>query len=142
MAMGSVAGKGKRRPMSEINMTPMVDVMLVLLVIFMVTAPMLEKNGVDVQLPKADGTSGGPGKSVVPFALTIDTAGCVYVAGKKLQPAEVQAQLPGLLKGREKDVLTINGDGRLTYENVMRVVSVIKHAGVEKVTFAVQGLKP
>ena len=141
MSMGSAAGGGKRRPMAEINMTPLVDVMLVLLVIFMVTAPMLDKSGVDVQLPKADGSKTGQGKSAVPWSLTIDTTGRVYVSGKKLEPAEVPAQLPGLLKGHEKDILTINGDGRLSYETVMRVVSIIRQSGVEKINLAVQGLK-
>ena len=82
MGMGAVGG-GKRRPMAEINMTPLVDVMLVLLVIFMVTAPMLDKSGVDVQLPKADGSKTGQGKTAIPWSLTIDTSGRVYVNGKE-----------------------------------------------------------
>ncbi|MEI6233846.1 MAG: biopolymer transporter ExbD [Planctomycetota bacterium] len=142
MAMGSTAGgKGKRRPMAEINMTPLVDVMLVLLVIFMVTAPMLDKTGVDVQLPKADGSKTGTGKASVPWSLTIDTTGHVYIAGKKLLPADVITQLPPLLKGHEKDVLTINGDGRLSYETVMKVVAIIHRAGIDKINLAVQGIK-
>ena len=106
-----------------------------------VTAPMLDKSGVDVQLPKADGSKTGLGKAAVPWSLTIDTTGRVYVSGKKLEPSEVPAQLPALLKGHEKDILTINGDGRLSYETVMRVVSIIRQSGVEKINLAVQGLK-
>jgi biopolymer transport protein TolR len=141
MSMGSTGGRGrKRRPMAEINMTPLVDVMLVLLVIFMITAPALDKSGVDVELPRAEGTS-GTGKSVLPWSLTIDTTGRVYVAGKTIEPAQVQSVLPTLLKGREKDVLTINGDGRLSYDTVMKVVSVVRRAGVQKINLAVQGFK-
>src|SRR5436853_2527502 len=130
MAMGSGGGGKRRRPMAEINMTPLVDVMLVLLVIFMITAPALSTSGVDVQLPKADGTKGGVGKVGAPWALTIDTAGRVYVAGRRLEPSDVVAQLPGILKGHEKDILTINGDGRLSYDTVMKVVSVVRRSGV------------
>lgn len=122
-------------------MTPLVDVMLVLLVIFMITAPALDKSGVDVELPKADGTAGAAGKSVLPWSLTIDTTGRVYVAGKRIEPSDVQAVLPGLLKGHEKDVLTINGDGRLSYDTVMKVVSVVRKSGVQKINLAVQGFK-
>lgn len=141
MSMGSTTGGGRRRrPMSEINMTPMVDVMLVLLVIFMIAAPALDKQGVDVQLPKAGGTQGGAGKSSLPWSLTIDTAGRVYVAGKRIEPADLATQLPPLLKGHENEVLTINGDGRLSYDTVMKVVSVVRRAGVAKINLAVQGL--
>ena len=143
MSMGSMSGgRGKRRPMAEINMTPLVDVMLVLLVIFMVTAPMLDKTGVDVQLPKADGSKTGTGSAAIPWSLTIDTTGHVYISGKKLEPADVQSQLPPLLKGHEKDILTINGDGRLSYETVMKVVAIIHKSGVDKIKFGVQGMKP
>ncbi len=143
MGMGSMSGGGKRRPMAEINMTPLVDVMLVLLVIFMVTAPMLDKEGVDVQLPNADGKKLGSAKVTgVPWSLTIDTAGHVYVAGRKLDPQQVPSQLPPLLKGHDNEILTINGDGRLSYETVMKVVAIIRHSGVTKINLAVQGLKP
>ena len=142
MSMGSMGG-GKRRPMAEINMTPLVDVMLVLLVIFMVTAPMLDKTGVDIQLPNADGSKTGINKVVgPPWSLTIDTTGHVYVAGKKLDPQQVPTQLPPLLKGHDNEILTINGDGRLSYETVMKVVAIIRHSGVTKINLAVEGLKP
>src|SRR6185436_13387545 len=139
MSMSSTGGGRKRRPMAEINMTPLVDVLLVLLVIFMITAPALSKSEIDVQLPRADGTSNNVSKTVLPWALTIDTNGRVYVAGKRIEPADVPTQLPAVLKGHEKDILTINGDGRLSYETVMKVVSVIRRAGVEKINLAVQG---
>src|SRR5438874_13835531 len=103
MSMGGMGGGGrKRRPMADINMTPLVDVMLVLLVIFMITAPALDKQGVEVQLPRASGANSGLTKSVAPFSLTIDKSGNVYVPGKRFDTADVATQLPVFLKGREK----------------------------------------
>jgi biopolymer transport protein TolR len=140
MSMGAGNGNGrrKRRPMADINVTPLVDVMLVLLVIFMITAPALDKEGVEVDLPRAKGDPGAA-KPLMPWALTIDSLGRVFIAGRKLEPHEVAAQLPPLLQGHEKDMLTVNGDGRLSYDMIMKVVSVIRRSGVKTINLAVQG---
>src|SRR3981081_4590783 len=90
----------RRKAFSEINVTPFVDVMLVLLVIFIVTAPSIVKEGVEVKLPDARGPPGG-GVAPSVFTITIDSNGKVYVTGRTLESSEIESELPALLKGHE-----------------------------------------
>ena len=131
---GGRAGRGgrrkKRRPMGEINVTPLVDVMLVLLIVFMVTAPLLT-TGVAVDLPRAE-SSPLPGQDE-PLSVTIDEKGRVF-----LQDSEIALdQLPGRLVAvteRNKDArIFVRGDKGVDYGAVMGVVSAINRAGFAKV---------
>src|SRR5436305_489822 len=108
MSMGAAGGaevvqrggrkRRRRRPVADINVTPLVDVMLVLLVIFMVTAPSMSKEGVDVDLPRTKGTAGG-GNAPTVLTIVIDTAGKVYIGPKTIEPNDIEAELPALVKG-------------------------------------------
>ena len=131
----SVGGKGKRRAMSEINVTPLVDVMLVLLVIFMITAPVL-KDGIDVDLPKAQGGTNS-GKSAAPFSVIIDSKSQVHCAGRTIAPADVPIELPKLLKGHEKETLTLKAQRNLPYDSVVRVIAIVRQAGINGISIAV-----
>lgn len=129
-------GRGRRRrAMAEINVTPLVDVMLVLLVIFMITAPIL-KDGIDVELPKAKGTSGA-GKVATPLSVVVDATGKVHVAGRTLEISEIAVELPALLKGHEKEVLSLKAHRTLPYESVVKVIAVMRAAGVTGISMAV-----
>jgi biopolymer transport protein TolR len=115
---------------SEINITPFVDVMLVLLVIFMVTSPMLV-SGVQVDLPKtkASALSGQD----EPVAIIIDRAGNVFIQETKIRLPELKTKLGAILKERKENRIFVKGDRSIDYGKVMEVFSEIKAAGYANV---------
>jgi biopolymer transport protein ExbD len=128
-----VGGK-KGGPMADINVTPMADIMIVLLIIFMVITPMLQK-GVDVKLPQAGNTKERKDepKSIV-VAVKKDTT--TYLGSQKLDD---QNQLQGLVKERLQDLpegsrmIYLKADDQLPYAEVMKVMDLCREAGVEEV---------
>ena len=127
----SVAGnRHRRRPMSEINVTPMVDVMLVLLVIFMVTAPMLTV-GVTVDLPETKAST-IPGDDE-PLAVSINAEGQIFLQETML---DLEGLVPRLLAvtGNNPDVrIFVRGDKSIDYGRVMEVMGTVNSAGFRKV---------
>ncbi len=120
----------RAQPMSEINVTPFVDVMLVLLVIFMVTAPLLTV-GVKVDLPetKAGAVSG----SDEPLAISVDKTGRVFVQDSE---TELDGLVPKLIaiSGNNPDVrIFVRGDASVNYGRVMEIMGLINNAGFRKV---------
>ena len=128
--------RSKRRPMAEINVVPYIDVMLVLLVIFMITAPLL-KTGVDVDLPRADAR---PLEQVdtEPLVATVDAEGRYYlnVGSEPDQPiAEdrlVTMATAVMRRNPERRVL-VRGDQGVDYQKVVRVMALLQRAGVPQV---------
>lgn len=118
------------RPMSEINVTPMVDVMLVLLVIFMVTAPLLTA-GVDVDLPEA-GAAAVKGQDE-PLAVTVDAEGRIFIQDTEVSLETLAPKLEAVA-GRNPDLrIFVRGDKAISYGRVMQVVGAINGAGYTKV---------
>ncbi|MHA1597981.1 MAG: protein TolR [Alphaproteobacteria bacterium] len=127
--------RNRRRPMSEINVTPMVDVMLVLLVIFMVTAPLLSV-GVTVDLPKTK-ASVVPGEDE-PLAVSVNAEGNVFLQETEM---ELEALVPRLkaITGNNPDVrIFVRGDKNVNYGRVMEVIGVVNAAGFRKVALITQ----
>ena len=125
MAMGS----NHNRLMSDINVTPFVDVMLVLLIIFMVTAPMMIQ-GVDIALPKT--TSKPLVSEQEPLVININNQGQIFIIDTEVSFDRLQPQLSGMLNAREDRTVYLRADKLLTYGVVVRVMAEIKRAGVEK----------
>ena len=114
---------------SNINVTPLVDVMLVLLVIFMVTAPILQQ-GVSINLPKvkASALTGEEQQLVV----AVNRAGQVYLNDTAITVPELGPKLQAILKVRPDRQVFLRADQNVRYGDVMRVISTIKGAGVER----------
>lgn len=123
-------GRGRARAsLSEINVTPFVDVVLVLLIIFMVTAPMMQR-GVDVDLPKAESASGQEEQRII---VTIDRAARVYLNETSLPPGEIEQHLATVAAGYTDPFVYLRADEAVAYGQVMAVMDSIKKAGIERV---------
>lgn len=115
-----------RSVMSEINVTPLVDVMLVLLIIFMITAPLLQQ-GIDVNLPQAKGKDLPPEQRVT---ISIKADGTIYLNKKKVTPEQMEVKLKALSKLNPNVFLKADKD--VPYGLVVRVMGEVKEAGIEK----------
>lgn len=125
-----MSGGNDNDTMSEINVTPFVDVMLVLLVIFMVTAPMMTQ-GMMVQLPKADANSLPQSEKQLNLSVTED--GQFYINKEPLSSSDMQTKLSALAQvSADRDVL-INADGRVPYQKVAELMSIATQAGFTKI---------
>ncbi len=116
--------------MSDINVTPFVDVMLVLLIIFMVTAPMMVQ-GVNVSLPEAAAKS--LPAQVENLVITIDKNGGIYINDYQVEFNFLQEKLSKIMDGRKDREVFLKADKEIFYGMVVRVMSEIKNAGVEKI---------
>jgi biopolymer transport protein TolR len=127
MAMGG--RNDNRGTMSEINVTPLVDVMLVLLVIFMVTAPMMQQ-GVQVNLPKADTKAMNPAEETV--VVTVDKNNKVFINKEETPAGDLRSKLTDLFATRTKKEVFLKADASVPYGEVVRVMADIKGAGIER----------
>ena len=123
------AGGGNHELMSEINVTPFVDVMLVLLIIFMVTAPMMMQ-GVDVALPQA--TAEPLPTKEQHLIITVDREQKVFINDFQVDLEFLGKKLQAILRGRTDRDVFLKADRDIPYGTVVRVMAEIKEAGVEK----------
>jgi biopolymer transport protein TolR len=116
--------------MSDINVTPLVDVMLVLLIIFMITAPMLTQ-GLTVELPPAEGRNFET-TAAEPSTVSVSRSGEVFVDGIPVGTEELELSLGSLLRGRKVKRALLEADQNVPYGKVIAVVDVMNRAGVEQ----------
>ena len=138
---GPMSGRGrggKRAPMSEINVTPLVDVMLVLLIIFMVAAPLLVA-GVPVNLP--DSRAKALDQEQDPVQISIDGNGQIYVDEDAVPQNEVTRRLTGILSDHQGEApqILLRADRALPYGTVMRVMGELNGLGLNKVALITEG---
>ena len=127
---GSRAGRMKRRPMSEINVTPLVDVMLVLLIVFMVAAPLLTV-GVQVDLPKTQAAA-IQGQDE-PLSVTIDAKGAIYLQETVVELDQLVPRLQAIAQGASERRIFVRGDQAINYGKVLEVMGMINTGGFTKV---------
>ena len=137
MAMNGIATSGHRRRrrhgiMSEINVTPMVDVMLVLLIIFMVSAPLLTV-GVPIDLPQSQAKSLDQDKQ--PLTVSVNLQGEVFLQDSKIPVDELVAKLKAITESRGgmDERIYVRGDRKVDYGTVMRVMGRLSSAGFRRV---------
>lgn len=130
MKRGGGGRGGRFAPNAEINVTPMVDVMLVLLVIFMITAPMLTV-GVPVDLPHTNAPSIPDDKA--PVEITVQKDGTIYVQENKVALDNLMPLLMAVTDSNPETRIYVRGDGNVTYGQIMQVMGAITSAGFKKV---------
>jgi biopolymer transport protein TolR len=136
---GKKGGRQRHRPMADINVTPMVDVMLVLLVIFMVTAPLLTA-GVQVDLPKSEAA---PIKGDdQPLSVTVDANGDVWIQETEVTMEELVPKLKAITAAKPETRIFIRGDKGINYGRVMEVMGTLGGAGFTKVALVTEMKQP
>ena len=140
VAAGNGNGKGRLtgaryRPMAEINVTPLVDVMLVLLVVFMVTAPLLTV-GVPVDLPQTAALPINEPKE--PTVITVNKDGAVFIQETSIPIDTLVSRLQAITGSNPDAVLYVRGDKDVNYGKVLEVMSLISNAGFRKVSLVAE----
>lgn len=127
--------RSRRSPLSEINVTPFVDVMLVLLIIFMVTAPLMTV-GVPVNLPKSKANA--LNDNVEPLVITIDAKGDIYLQDISLPLEGLVTKIKAVLAGKSDTRVFIRGDAQISYGRIVEVMGTLTSAGIDKVSLMAQ----
>ncbi len=126
----------KHRIMSEINVTPFVDVMLVLLIIFMVTAPMLV-TGVNVDLPEA--STQAVSAQEEPLTISIDRFDKIYLMNSQIRKKDLVSKLTNILQEKKESRIFVRADKRSNYGYVMEIMGKITEAGFTKISLITDG---
>ena len=137
MAMGGGGSRGTVK--AEINVTPLVDVVLVLLIIFMVITPMLQR-GKDVQLPKATKIDKEK-KEADPIILSITTDKRIYIETDVFSEEEFETQLQAKLIAKPGKKILLKGDNSLAFEDVRKVMHLARKAGAKGISLGVEEIK-
>ena len=122
--------RSKKEPMSEINVTPCVDVMLVLLVIFMVTAPLLTV-GVQVDLPESSADT--LPEETEPLTLTINSKGEIFIQETKVEYEKIIAKILAVSNNRTDTRIFVRGDKTINYGRVLEIMGMLSGSGFTKV---------
>ncbi|MEO1751329.1 protein TolR [Thiofaba sp. EF100] len=129
-------GRRGRRSVAEINVVPYIDVMLVLLIIFMVTAPMLQQ-GIEVETPKTASETLSS-KKEPPVVVSVDKEGVFYLniadnPNAAMQPELIQARIAAYRKLKPEVPVLVKGDASVPYQKVIEAMALVKNAGIDKV---------
>jgi biopolymer transport protein TolR len=135
MAFGRLERTTGDPPMSEINVTPLVDVMLVLVVIFIITAPLLASS-IRLDLPKAEGTQ--PGDAPKFLTLVVDKAGQSFLNDKPVTPEQLATQLAAAARQNPETEIQLRADQGVAYGKVVEVMGLVHKAGLSRIGFVAE----
>ena len=135
MAFGRLERTRGAQPMSDINMTPLIDVMLVLLVIFMITAPLMTSS-LKLDLPKADGAQ--PNDTPQFISVALDPQGTLYFGEEALEPAAFAARVTEAARKNPKTEVQLRADKGVPYGRVAEVIGVVQKAGLNRIGFVTE----
>jgi biopolymer transport protein TolR len=139
MSVNRQRGRRRHRPMGEINVTPFVDVMLVLLIVFMVTAPLLTV-GVEVDLPKTK--AGQINADAAPLVVSIKSDGALYLQETEVESDKLVPRLRAISEANPEVRIFVRGDAAVAYGDVLSVMGRIQAAGFERVALVARLPEP
>ncbi len=132
-------GEHDDQSMAEINVTPLVDVMLVLLIIFMITAPMLHQ-GVEVNLPQTASADEIPMRVDDPLVLTVKTDGNVWIRDQPVHPTKLVERLSAILSTRDDKQVFVKGDRNISYGQFIEVIGLLKAGDIHHIGLVAEEL--
>ena len=133
-------GRARSQPMSEINVTPFVDVMLVLLIIFMVAAPLLTV-GVPLELPKT-AAQAVPAEPEEPLSVSVTPEGPIMVMTTEVPEGELITRLRAVAEERQSDKIYLRADGAIPYARIMQVMGALNAAGFNNIVLVTEAGGP
>jgi biopolymer transport protein ExbD/biopolymer transport protein TolR len=139
MAFGRLERITPPKPMSDINMTPLIDVMLVLLVIFIITAPLMASS-LRLNLPKAEG--GAPNDSPAVLSVAIDPSGQLDLQDQKIAAAELGTQAKTAAQRNPQTEVQLRADQTVPYGRVAELIGLLQTAGLSRIGFVTSGSPP
>jgi biopolymer transport protein ExbD/biopolymer transport protein TolR len=139
MAFGRLERSRPAQPMGEINMTPLIDVMLVLLVIFMITAPLMASR-LRLDLPKAEGAA--PSDAPRVFAVALNAAGELFVAEQRSSTSELRERARAAAQDNPTTEVQLRADARVPYGKVAELIGVMQEAGLTRIGFVTAAAQP
>lgn len=128
----NLGGSQDDEEMADINVTPLVDVMLVLLIIFMIAAPMLHQ-GIEVTLPQTEAADTLEMDIDDPLVLSVKPDGLVYIRDQPIHPTQLVERLQPLLAGRSDEQVFLKGDAAVPYGDFIKVVDLLYKGGIRQV---------
>jgi biopolymer transport protein ExbD/biopolymer transport protein TolR len=139
MAFGRLERSTGPQPMSDINMTPLIDVMLVLLVIFMITAPLMT-SALRLDLPRAEGAQ--PSDAPQSIELAIDAQGQLFVAGEPVDDGTLRARVADAARLNPATEVQLRADRSVPYGRVAELIGLVQKGGLSRVGFVAEPARP
>jgi biopolymer transport protein ExbD len=132
---GRIGGDGDDEPIAEINVVPLVDIILVVLIIFMVTAPLVLKPTIDINLPKS---SSGDTSAPSPLNIAVGKDGAITLNGQPTNLQDIIAFISRTVAVTPDAAVILQADRAVTLEQLTEVIDVVKSAGVKRVAFSIE----